>query len=62
MNEIFSKPPYPQIHKCPNGKYRIGKGECKFNSKADAILAFEHWIEEKVRKSVVEELRLILRS
>ena len=48
----ISKPPYPQIHKCPNGKYRIGNGPCQFKDKASAVRAFEHWIRNKTLEEV----------
>ena len=40
-------PPYPAIHKCQSGSYRIGSGGCKFKTKQAAINAYEHWIKSK---------------
>ena len=33
------------ISKCPNGKWKVGNGECKFASKQKAENAFKHYIE-----------------
>ena len=48
MSKEISKP-LTAIHKCDNGKYRIGNGECKFDSYQVAVNAFEHWIQEKTQ-------------
>jgi hypothetical protein len=44
--------PLTAIHKCSNNKYRIGKGECKFDTREAAIAAFEHWIKDKMREVI----------
>ena len=41
----FEKKRAPQVHSCPNGKYRIGKGPCKFNTREDATVAFLKWVK-----------------
>lgn len=28
------------VHRCPNGKYRIGSGKCKYKTKASANKAY----------------------
>jgi len=33
------------IERCPNGKWRIGEGPCKFTSKENAMKAMEHWVK-----------------
>lgn len=42
---------------CLTGKWRIGKGECKFNSRSAALAAYEHWIEELAEKAIGEEMK-----
>ncbi|NJO61030.1 MAG: hypothetical protein HC836_23050 [Richelia sp. RM2_1_2] len=35
------------VSKCSNKKWRIGHGDCKFNSKEKAENAFKHWVKTK---------------
>jgi len=38
------------IHKCPNGKYRIGSGGCNFDSKEKAEMAYKAYLAKKHSK------------
>ena len=38
------------IHKCPNGKYRIGSGGCNFSSKEKAQAAYSAYLAKKDSK------------
>lgn len=35
------------VHKCPNGKYRIGSGKCQYDSKAQAEKAYKAYLAKK---------------
>lgn len=35
------------VHKCPNGKYRIGSGKCVYDSKAAAERAYKGYLAHK---------------
>jgi len=35
------------VHKCPNGKYRIGSGKCQYDSKAKAEKAYKAYLAKK---------------
>ncbi len=35
------------VHKCPNGKYRIGSGGCNFDSKEKAEVAYRAYLAKK---------------
>jgi len=35
------------VHKCPNGKYRIGSGKCMYDSKAKAESAYKGYLAKK---------------
>jgi len=35
------------VHKCPNGKYRIGSGKCMYDSKAKAETAYKGYLAKK---------------
>ena len=35
------------VHKCPNGKYRIGSGKCMYDSKAKAEAAYKGYLAKK---------------
>jgi len=35
------------VHKCPNGKYRIGSGKCMYDSKAKADAAYKAYLAQK---------------
>ncbi len=43
------------VHKCPNGKYRIGSGGCNFNSKAEVEVAYKAYLAKK-KDSKKEEI------
>ena len=47
------------VHKCPNGKYRIGSGECIYDSKAKAESAYKGYLaqnREDLKHEIVFEL------
>lgn len=58
------------VHKCPNGKYRIGSGKCIYDSKAKAeraykgYLAHKHMNEEikEIKKTILAERKWIQKS
>ena len=35
------------VHKCPNGKYRIGSGKCMYDSKSKAEAAYKGYLAKK---------------
>lgn len=35
------------VHKCPNGKWRIGSGGCNFSSKEKAEAAYKTYLAKK---------------
>ena len=35
------------VHKCPNGKYRIGSGKCMYDSKEKAESAYKAYLAKK---------------
>ena len=53
------------VHKCPNGKWRIGSGGCNFDSKAKAEAAYKGYLAKKREdlkyeiSSLEEDLKLI---
>ncbi len=47
------------VHKCSNGKYKIGSGECIYDSKAKAESAYKGYLASK-RKELKNELKLEL--
>ena len=47
------------VHKCPNGKYKIGSGKCMYDSKAKAESAYKGYLASK-RKELKNELKLEL--
>lgn len=57
------------VHKCPNGKFRIGSGGCNFDSKAKAEAAYRGYLAKKHKgerenlkyeiSSLEEDLKLI---
>lgn len=51
--------PIAAIHKCTNNKWRIGSGDCKFDSKQLAINAFEHWIKTKTKDAYQSLFQII---
>lgn len=38
------------VHKCPNGKWRIGSGGCNFDSKEKAEVAYRAYLAKKDSK------------
>ena len=38
------------VHKCPNGKWRIGSGGCNFSSKEQAEAAYRAYLTKKDSK------------
>jgi len=42
------------VIKCPNGKYRIGKGRCVFTSKEKAEAAYQAYLAKKHDKGKKE--------
>lgn len=46
------------VHKCPNGKYRIGSGKCQYDSKAKAEAAYKAYLAQK-HSSKNEDIRSI---
>jgi len=42
------------VHKCPNGKFRIGSGKCMYDSKAKAESAYKGYLAQKSKR---EELK-----
>jgi len=50
------------VHKCPNGKYRIGSGKCMYDSKAKAESAYRGYLAKKSKREelkyeIISELR-----
>ena len=43
------------VHKCPNGKYRIGSGKCMYDSKVKAEKAYKGYLSQK-RKELKNEI------
>ena len=44
------------VHKCPNGKYRIGSGKCMYDSKAKAERAYKAYLATKHIHEVKEQI------
>lgn len=44
------------VHKCSNEKYRIGSGECIYNSKAKAESAYKAYLVKKHKGEITLEL------
>ena len=40
------------VHKCPNGKYRIGKGKCMYTSRSSAEKAYQAYRASTQNESV----------
>lgn len=47
------------VHKCSNGKYKIGSGECIYDSKTKAESAYKGYLASK-REELKRELELEL--
>lgn len=44
------------VHKCPDGKYRIGSGKCIYDSKAKAERAYKGYMAHKHMNEVKEQI------
>lgn len=44
------------VHKCPNGKFRIGSGKCQYDSKAKAEKAYAGYRASKHINEAKEEI------
>ena len=42
------------VHKCPNGKYRIGSGKCMYDSEAKAKRAYKAYLVHKHMNEIKE--------
>jgi len=42
------------VHKCPNGKYRIGSGKCMYDSKAKAESAYKGYLAQKNKREALK--------
>jgi hypothetical protein len=45
------------VHKCPNGKYRIGSGKCIYDSKAKAERAYKGYMASKHMHEKLNEIK-----
>lgn len=45
------------VHKCPNGKYRIGSGKCIYDSKEKAEKAYKAYLAKKHSESKNERTK-----
>lgn len=48
------------VHKCPNGKWRIGSGKCQYDSKEKAERAYRAYLAQKHSDKSNEVLTRIL--
>lgn len=48
------------VHKCPNGKYRIGSGKCMYTSKEAAEKAYRAYKAKKHQKELVKNMKEII--
>jgi len=48
------------VHKCPNGKYRIGSGKCMYDSKGKAEKAYAAYKAKKHANELLKEMRQII--
>jgi len=47
------------VHKCPNGKFRIGSGKCQYDSKEKAEKAYKGYMASKhmeIKEELISEL------
>lgn len=47
------------VHKCPNGKFRIGSGKCVYDSKEKAERAYKGYMAHKHMREVKNEIKEI---
>lgn len=50
------------VHKCPNGKYRIGSGGCNFDSKEKAEVAYKAYLAKKHNKKDSKKEEIIIQT
>lgn len=50
------------VHKCPNGKYRIGSGGCNFDSKEKAEMAYRAYLAKKHNKKDSKKESIIIQT
>jgi len=48
------------VHKCPNGKYRIGSGKCMYDSKGKAEKAYAAYKAKKHANELLKEMKKII--
>ena len=46
------------VMKCPNGKWKIGTGQCMFHSKELAVKAYQAYLSDPANRSAEAELGL----
>lgn len=50
------------VFKCPNGKYRIGSGQCMYTSKAKALRAYAAYRAISHSEAFMEYLRFVVKG
>lgn len=50
------------VHKCPNGKYRIGSGGCNFDSKAKAEVAYKAYLMKEHNKKDSKKESIVIQT
>ena len=53
------------VHKCPNGKYRIGSGKCMYDSKEKAEKAYRAYRAKKhsnEKKEILMQMHKIIQE
>ena len=50
------------VHKCPNGKFRIGSGECMYDSKDKAEKAYKGYKAKKHANELIENMNKIIKE
>ncbi len=50
------------VHKCPNGKWRIGSGGCNFDSKEKAEVAYRAYLTKKHSKKDSKKEEIIIQT
>lgn len=48
------------VHKCPNGKFRIGSGNCIYDSKKKAEKAYKGYLARKHMHELKDEIEISL--
>lgn len=49
------------VYKCPNGKYRIGSGQCMYTSKTKALNAYAAYRAISHSEAFMEYLRFVVK-